>query len=228
MSAQFSQTRWTLVRRASQDGDAGAAALSELCKIYYVPVCNFFARWAGDRDAGQDDAHAFFEELLVRPTPIGAEQSEGRFRSYLLGAAKHFLSRKRAYDGAEKRGGNVLQVSFEEESQALAGGEADAHSFDRDWALAVIASSLAKLESEMEEAGKGDHYRHLKPWLLPDGKREYSHIAAELGMEEAAARVAVHRLRQRYRECLHQQIYDTVGSDSDLKAELDYLILILS
>ena len=114
VDAEFAETRWTLVRRAGQNDASGEAALSDLCEIYYRPICGFFTRRSGSADAGRELAHAFFEELLARPAGLDADQAKGKFRGYLLGAAKHFLARKRVYENAQKRGGKVDHISFEE------------------------------------------------------------------------------------------------------------------
>lgn len=223
--AAFHETRWTLVLRARGQGAEARAALSDLCAAYYAPVVAFLKNDGRGEDAAREMAHAFFESVLARGvgTP---ERERGRFRSYLLGALKHFLSKHRAAALAEKRGGGAEHIPLTTDTSAglpLPAGPDDALAFDREWAFTVIARALAALEAE-----KPAHFTTLKPWL--DGGADGSQAAAAcaLGMSETAVKVAIHRLRVRFREFIRVEVAATVSDAAETGGELRHLIAIAS
>ena len=225
------------VLRASGVGAQAQAALSDLCGAYYAPVVAFLGRDGRGEDEAREMAHAFFARLLEGGlgTP---DQARGRFRSYLLGAVKHFLSRQREVAGAQKRGGGVAHVALDVDGEVPAergedGGwnpplpvMDDALMFDREWAFTVIARALAVLEGEHER--KPEFYQTLKPWL--DGAADVSQAqaAVTLGMSETAVKVAVHRLRTRFRELIRAEVAATVSDPKEAADELRHLIEIVS
>ena len=224
---QFHPTQWTLVLRASGIGAEAQAALSDLCGAYYAPVVMFLRQDGRGEDEAREMAHAFFAELLEGG--LGApEQARGRFRSYLLGAVKHFISKQRDTAETMKRGGGVEFVNVD-----LDGGkmppllaEDDALLFDREWAFTLIGRALAVLEREHER--KLEFYQTLKPWL--DGAPDVSQAqtAANLGMSETAVKVAIHRLRARFRDLIRAEVAATVNDPTEVEAELHHLIQIVS
>ena len=228
--AAFHPTRWTLVLRASGRGAEAEAALGDLCGAYYAPVVAFLRREGRDEDAAREMAHAFFAGLLAGG--VGApEPARGRFRSYLLGALKHFLSKHRAAAAAQKRGRSAEHLPLATGSDTSPGlpvpaAPDDTLAFDREWAFTVIARALAVLE--VEHAGKAAHFATLKPWL--DGAAEISQAdaARALGMNETAVKVAIHRLRVRFRELIRAEITSTVNDPADAADELRHLIAVAS
>ena len=226
--AAFDRTRWTLVLRARGEGAEAAAALSDLCAAYYAPVVAFLRRDGRGEDAAREKAHAFFASVLAGG--VGApERERGRFRSYLLGALKHFLSKNRDAALAEKRGGGAEHIPLTTDTAAglpMPAAPDDALVFDREWAFTVIARALAALEAEHTE--KAAHFTALKPWL--DGGADVSQAAAAraLGMTETAVKVAIHRLRVRFRELIRAEVAATVGDPGETAAELRHLIAIAS
>jgi RNA polymerase sigma-70 factor (ECF subfamily) len=228
--ASFHATRWTLVLRASGEGAEAKAALSDLCAAYYAPVVAFLRREGRDDDAAREMAHGFFEGLLKGGVGV-PERERGRFRSYLLGALKHFLSKHRAAAVAQKRGSGAEHISLITETDTSPGlplpaAPDDTLAFDREWAFTVIARALAALEAE--HAGKPAHFATLRPWL--DGAAECSQAdaARALGMNETAVKVAIHRLRARFRELIRAEIASTLGDPADAADELRHLIAIAS
>ena len=169
-------TRWTLVLRANASSPEGRVALSDLCEAYYQPVFVFLRRMGFDTDMARDHAHSFFAHLLARGFP-GPDPDRGRFRSYLLGAVKYFVSNLLDHARREKRGGGVEHDTLDQ-------------SHDGSPALMI-----------------GD------PAIAP-------------GMNEGAVKVAVHRLRKRFRELLRQEIAHTLSDDADGDDELRYLCLV--
>ena len=219
--AAFHPTRWTLVLRARGEGEVAKAALSDLCAAYYEPVVAFLRREGRGEDAAREMAHGFFESVLSGG--LGApEPGRGKFRSYLLGALKHYLANQRAASLAGKRGGGVEHVPLVDDP----GAADDTLAFDRDWAMNLIARALSTLEAEHAE--KAEVFAALKPWL--DGGAEVSQAdaARELGMAETAVKVAIHRLRLRFRELIRAEVAATVNDPAEVADELRHLIAVAS
>jgi RNA polymerase sigma factor (sigma-70 family) len=221
----FHATRWSLVLEARGRDTSGQAALSDLCAIYYQPVISFLRREGRDEDTARDLAHAFFESLLQggvgEPDP-----ARGRFRNFLLGALKHFLTNLRISDAAQKRGGSIERVEWDEESGEASTPAAQDTAFDRDWALAVLAAAMTALEAE--HARRPEIFRVLRPWLDPTNERPQKEAAAELGMSETALKVAIHRLRVRWREHVRAAVSATLRDENDLDDEMRHLLEILA
>ncbi len=220
-SSSFHSTRWTLVRRAQGDGVEARAALSELCEIYYQPVLQFTRRWCGDADRGQDLAHGFFEDLLGRESIGVADPGRGRFRTYLLGSVKHFLARQRERDGEAKRGGNFTRVPLEDFHEPHDEWELE---FDRAWALALIRRALDSLGGEMEQSGKARQFETLRPWLDGGSAGDVSEAGTVLDLSPTALKVAIHRLRQRFRQKVREEIAATTADPEDAAAEFRHLV----
>ena len=227
-SPAFHPTRWTLVLRATGKGDEAATALSDLCAAYYAPVVAYLRREGRDDDAARELAHAFFERVLAGG--VGhPEPGRGRFRSYLLGALKHFLANQRAARLAEKRGGGVEHLPLVAETHTAPGLPLPAapepppeEIFDRAWAFTLIARALAALE--VEQAEKPEQFAALKPWLDGGGDRPQAEVAAQLGLSVTAVKVAIHRLRVRFRELIRSEIAATVNDVAEAADELRHLI----
>ena len=226
MTSSFHPTRWTLVLQARGEGEPARAALSDLCGAYYLPVVGFLRREGRSEDAARELAHAFFETLLT--DGVGTpDPQRGRFRSYLLGALKHFLSNRRAAELAAKRGAGIEHVSLEEEmADDFAAEDQDSLSFDREWALALIARALAALE--LEHAAKPASFSVLKPWLDGHATRPQIDAAEQLGLSGNAVKVAIFRLRSRFRQLVRDEISATVDDPAEAREELRHLIAILS
>lgn len=219
MTRSFHTTRWTLVRNAQGDSVEARDALGILCELYYEPVVSFLVRDGRDRDAARELAHGFFAKVLAGDFLGGPEQGRGRFRSYLLGALKHHLLNQRRDEGREKRGGGLEQVGLEPD-HLVSMPDAD---FDRGWALAIVKRSLATLEGE--ESHRSDQFRSLKPWLASGEIRELQEAAAaRLGMSGGALKVAIHRLRRRFRELVRAEVAATLHDPADLDDEMRHLV----
>jgi RNA polymerase sigma-70 factor (ECF subfamily) len=232
------ETHWTLVLRARGESPAAQAALSELCAAYYAPVAAFI-RYAGrDEEAARDLSQEFFARLLARHGLDTVEPGRGRFRSFLLGAVKHFLADQHDRAQAAKRGGGQTLVSIEAGSGTNTttelqipdpAGPAPDTVFDRQWALTLVQRALNVLADEFAAAGKPEQFETLKPWLLGDiGTLSQADAAKQLGMTEGAAKVAIHRLRRRFRALVKAEIARTVGDAAQVQEELQYLVEVLS
>jgi RNA polymerase sigma-70 factor (ECF subfamily) len=227
-----------LVLRARGESSEARAALSELCEGYYEPVLRFLRREGRDEDAASELAQEFFARILSRGGFDGADPERGRFRSYLLGALKHFLGDLRERERRLKRGGGLQPESLQGDSMhgTSAGWQvADVGSippdggFDREWALAVMAHALAALQKEMTSNGKAEQFHALKPWLIGEGPAlSQADAARQLGINEGAVKVAVHRLRKRFREAVRAEIGQTLRDPAMVDEELQHLIAALS
>jgi RNA polymerase sigma-70 factor (ECF subfamily) len=225
-----------LVSRASGGGDEGSAALGELCVLYYRPVFHYIRRRTGYEEEARDLTQDFFARLLAKPALGGADAARGKFRAFLLGAVKHFLADTYDRAHAAKRGGGVaiLPLDTPQETGGQAFDAADPQAvmpdaeFDRQWALALLEQSLAALEVALTSEGKALHYTVLKPWLAGVAAGEgLDDAAVRLGLTVGAVRVALHRLRQRFRETVRRQAAQTLAPCADVEAELDHLRAVL-
>jgi len=227
MTSSFHDTRWTLISRSRGSDTQASAALSELCEAYYAPVVAFLKRDGREEDVARDLAHDFFAKLLAGGAMEGARPERGRFRSYLLGALKHFAGDQRDKVRSEKRGGGVEHAEMDSEMADTAAEAPDAE-FDRQWALTVLARALGRLEAEMRADGKSGHFDVLKPWLAADGDSTPQSDAAEkLGLSVEAIKVAIHRLRKRFRDAVKAEIAQTVSDAHTVRDELDALMAAL-
>ena len=227
----FHTTRWTLVRNAAGPSSEAREALSELCAAYYPPVYAYVARTARDLGDPRDLTQEFFARLLAG-TSLGADPGRGRFRGYLLGAVKHFLADRRVLLSARKRGGDCTHMSIEAGTDTSPGLDVPAPEdplpdawFDREWGLAVLAQALSALAAEHDEQDKAARFVVLKQWLTGDAPPfTQASAAQQLGITEGALKVAIHRLRQRFRELVKAQIGQTVSTEAEVRDELRYLI----
>jgi RNA polymerase sigma-70 factor (ECF subfamily) len=223
-SDDFRTTRWTQVSRAKADSPEGRRALAELCNAYYQPVAAFLRCDLQDADAARELTHDFFAHLLAGGAIVHAEQERGRFRSYLLGAVKHFLSHHRETLRRLKRGGGVENISLNE-TEACSVPEAGVLSpdaaFDRQWALSVVAHALEALRRECAAEGRADFFELVKPWLTGDAARgEQKALADGCGMSATALKVAVHRLKRRFRQLLKAEVAGTLDDPGLVEAEM--------
>lgn len=239
MTPHFAETRWTLVQRAQGHSADATAALSELCEAYYTPVHRFVCGWCHHSEEARDLTQEFFARLLARPQIGAATPEHGKFRSFLLGAVKHFLCDMRDHDRRLKRGGGVEHVPLDaplkdDAETAESAGIEDTSTpppdleFDRQWALHVLERALESLEKTFAEDGKAPHFQALKPWLVSSRiSDEEATAAAKLGLNDGALRVAVHRLRQRFREQLRREIAQTLSAGADVDLEMQHLLAAL-
>lgn len=222
----FHTTRWTLVQQSRGGDTLAQAALSDLCAAYYAPVLAFIMRSGFDSSQAHDLAHDFFTHWLTSPQALKPERERGRFRSYLLGAVRHFVANTLDKARAQKRGSGRPAESLTETGLTLADDALTPDkAFDRQWALTVLDRVLQALAEEFAQAGKSDHFTLLKPWLTGDeGEATQAEIAQQLDMNEGAVKVAIHRLRKRFRELIRTEVAHTVGTEAEAREELAHLL----
>lgn len=228
---EFRTTRWTQVSRAKADSPEGHRALAELCNAYYEPVAAFLRYELREADAAREMAHDFFAHILAGGAITHAEQEHGRFRSYLLGAVKHFLSHHREALRRLKRGGGVENISLNETEACSvpdAGVLSPDAAFDRQWALTVVALALEALRRECVAEERADFFEQVKPWLTGDAARgDQAALAAGCGMNANALKVAVHRLKRRFRLLLKAEVAGTLDDPGLVEAEMRALFAAL-
>lgn len=231
----FAPTRWTLVLRAQGNTRESQTALSELCEAYYQPVLRFLQREGRAEDEARELTHSFFAKLLERPQ-LHADPRKGRFRSYLLGTLKHFLANERKAANRHKRGSGINPDSLDAQDTTSRNPEPhdprsnpDDTFFDRQWALTLMDRALTLVRNEFVASDKTTQFDTLKPWLVGDAQElKQSQAASQLGLSETAVKVAIHRLRKRFKQTLHNEIAQTIGANHDVDDELRYLAQILT
>ncbi len=235
-NARFTATRWSIVAAAGGDreGTDAQAALAELARIYWYPLYAFLRRQGCDAHEAEDFTQAFFTRLIDKHDLADVDQSKGKFRSFLLASAKHFLLNQRARAKALKRGGGRQVVSLDS-STAEARYTVEPTDpltperlFERQWALALLEQVLGRLQADYEKRGKVRLFQALKP-LVAAGAQSPAHaeIAKQLDMNENTVRTAAHRLRRRYRQVLREEIAQTltdVHTEDQVEEELRYLL----
>ena len=233
---QFATTHWSLVDAAKPDEASRThvrEALEELCRAYWYPLYAFVRSRGYSADDAQDLTQAFFARIIETGGFASADRERGRFRSYLLGAMKHFLTNEWHRTQTQKRGGQVQFIEWDaldlEARYAGVSKQSDDPEllFDQEWAMETIAGALKTLREEMKKVGKSDQFEVLKGCLTGEDELPREEIAAKLNMTESAVKVAVHRLRQRYRNLLRAAIAETVSNEEDLNDEMRYLVAVL-
>ena len=234
-SPHFALTRWSVVLTAGDSHSPGVQeALEKLCTAYWQPIYAFVRRQGHSPPDAQDLTQQFFARLLKNNVFGEADRSKGKFRSFLLAALKHFLANEWDKARAQKRGGGEVHLSidgaFAETSYHIEPVEnvTPETLFDRRWALTLLDGVLTRLRAEYDRDGKGPQFEALKCTLTGDRRSvPYADIAHQLQTTEGAVKVAVHRLRQRYRAVLRDEIAQTVGSREEVEEEIRALFLAL-
>lgn len=226
----FRTTRWTLVGRAAGSGEVETRrALGDLCAIYWKPLYGYVRRTGKGPEDAEDLVQGFFEHLVAGHGLRLADRDRGRFRTFLLGALKHYMINEWRREHRQKRGGFATHLSLDwrDAEGALTLEAEDGRSpdrwFDREWALSLLDKVLDELEREEPE------FARWKPFLS-HGREQlpYAAIAADFGMSEGAARVAVHRLRKRYRARVRREIADSLTDPAMIEDEMQVLFQALS
>ena len=232
----FVTTHWSLVLSArDRKSPQSAAALETLCRVYWYPLYAFIRHSGQSKENAEDLTQAFFTRLLSSQFLESAEQERGRFRSFLLVALKRFMANEWERAHAQKRGGFRTAISLDTDLAErkiqieLAGSEVPPdRAFERRWALALLEQTMSRLRSEFDRAGKMAEFERLKVFLTAERSEiPYATVARELGMEEGTLRVAVHRLRRRYRELFREEVAHTLAEGESVEEELKHLMTVL-
>ena len=232
----FPHTRWSLVLAATRkNAPESAAALEAICRAYWYPLYAYVRRSGQSPHDAQDLTQEFFCRLLEKRWLDSADREKGKLRMFLIGALKHFMSNEWRRASTQRRGGGQAPVQLDtsiaegryaaDKSATLAADE----TFNRQWALTLLDLTLNRLEAEFVTAGKLVDFEVLKGCLMAErGAIDYAAMAKRLGVNEGTARVAVHRLRKRFREIYREEISQTLADGDDLDAELHQLAAALA
>lgn len=234
--AAFVTTRWSMVLAAArQDTTHVPAALEKLCQVYWLPLYAYVRRRGYKVEDAQDLTQAFFAQLLSRNWLATADKEKGRFRTFLLTAIERFIANEWDKARALKRGSGRVPVPIQLDTAETRYGVEPHDSctpeqaFEYRWAVTLLDEVLIKLEAEHAGRGQLQLFAALKSCLVGErSEQPYARLAAELGMSETAVKVTVHRLRQRYRELLRQEIAETVQSPDEVDAEMKHLFAVLT
>jgi RNA polymerase sigma-70 factor (ECF subfamily) len=230
----FTTTQWSVVLNAQGESPSAQEALEKLCRTYWWPLYGFVRRQGYSPEAAQDLTQGFFAMLLERRDLDAVRREKGRLRSYLLASLKNYVAKAHRREMAVKRGEGKPLVPLDE---LMARERADVEPadqlsadriYERRWALTLLEQVLARLETEYQAGGSSKLFEQLKQLLSDEPDRpSQAQIARELGMTENAVKQALHRLRQRYRLLLREEIAQTVAAPGDVEDELRYFISVL-
>lgn len=230
-STAFQTTSWTLIAAAAQATSESRAALAILCETYWSAVYAFIRRRGYDQDQAQDLTQGFFAVLLEKGYVGDADRQKGKFRAFLQTAVKRFLANEWDRAHALKRGGYQALLSIDPtEVEAWYGPEITEHRtpeslFERRWALALLEQTMVRLREEFSAVGKNKSFDELSVFLNGDPQgTSYESVAAELGTSSQGLRVAVYRLRRRFRELLREEVATTVSRPEEVDDEIRFLI----
>jgi len=212
-----------------------AAALEKLCRAYWYPLYAYVRRRGQSPVDAMDLTQEFFARLLQRNWVGRAERQKGRFRSFLLSAMNHFLADEWDKARAQKRGGGGMPVPLQFDTAETRYSHEPVYNvtpeqnYERQWALALLDKVLQRLRAEYEQEGRAEFFTALNPCLVGDRTAQpYAELAVKLGVSEGTVKSAVHRLRQRYRELLRDEIAQTVATTNEMEDELRHLFAVLS
>ena len=232
----FVATRWSVVLAAGH-GDTTRAhdALAHLCNGYWYPLYAYARRRGCSPHDAQDLTQEFFARLLGGNWVAKADRERGRFRTFLLTAMKHFMANEWKKAQAQKRGGGQAHVSLNDDSAENryqlepADNTTPERLFEKGWAVTLLETVLSRLEEDYRKEGNAEWMEAMRPALATDrGLLDYAELAKKLDMTETAARMAVHRLRQRYRQLIRAEVASTVASSEETEAEMRHLFRVLA
>jgi RNA polymerase sigma-70 factor (ECF subfamily) len=222
-----------VVAAANPQQQDSRAALISLCEGYWYPLYAYVRRRGYPADQAQDLTQEFFIRVMEGRYLDRADPEKGRFRAFILTSLKFFLADEADRSRAQKRGGGRV-LSFEISSgkeryqREPADNETPERIFERCWALSVLDRVIDKLRDEFVQHGRLDHFNRLKIFLLDQAVTPYAELAREMGTSEGALKVAIHRLRKRYRDLFRQEIAETVADAAEIEPELRYLAAALT
>jgi RNA polymerase sigma-70 factor (ECF subfamily) len=230
----FATTQWTMVLNAA-GGDSTRAreALQQLCRTYWYPLYAYARRRGQSPEDAEDSTQGFFARLLELDSLADVRREKGKFRSFLLASLNHYLSDEWDRARAQKRGkGQVISLDARLAEERWNREPPDALTpeklFERKWAMALLDSVVQRLQREYDSAGKSALFMALRFSIAGEAVKPYAELSSELGMAEPALRVAAHRLRQRYRQLLREEIARTVATEAEVDGEIQHLFQVLA
>jgi RNA polymerase sigma factor (sigma-70 family) len=233
-AACFHTTLWTEVMSAGNRSEPRSeAALARLCQLYWLPVYAFIRKRGSSPENAADLTQSFFAKFLEMNYVARADRERGRFRSFLMSSVANYLRDEHARAHTLKRGGRQVHLSLDAglaEAEFLQEAEAStpASAFEKQWANTVLNAATQRLAAELREQGRSELFEHLQAHLWGESNSvPRGELAAKLGLSEVNLRVSMHRLRQRYREVLREEIAQTVDSSAEIEDEIRYLMQVV-
>ena len=228
---RFATTHWSVVLAAQGPGSPYATeALERLCRTYWYPLYAYVRRRGHPVEEAQDLTQEFFARLIEKHWLAEADRGKGRFRTFLLVALKRFLANEWDRQHAQKRGGFATVVPIDQEfAESCLAADSSPNVqpdllFDRNWATTLLTRTMTQLQEEYVASGRAQLFEYLQSCLArEESALPYAEIAARLKLTEAAVKMAVHRLRARYREILRAEIAHTVSSPEEVEEEIRHL-----
>lgn len=232
-AARFQPTRWSLVLQSQGDGDAARRALEELCAAYWFPLYAWSRRCGAAAADAEDYVQGFFVQVLTKQLFAAADPDLGRLRTFMLTAFRRHVHDEQRKESRQKRGGGKV-ISFDAaeaeawyEVERIEGESAD-HMFDRQWALTVLDQAMAKLEQHAAARDTQAEFQAMRPFLNGEGaSADYDTAGRALGMSGSTFKVAVHRLRARFREALRAAVAETQRDGGSVDEEMRHLMQVL-
>jgi len=223
----FVTTRWSVVLSAGRKSSPNSEkALSELCTAYWFPLYAFVRKRVNQKEEAENLTQAFFEKFLKKNYLGQLSPDQGKFRAYMLAALKNFLANEWDRKKRLKRGGSkpTLPMDWQAADSRYRSDRCEVQSpeklFDREWALALLEKVILSLQNEYDQTNRSLFFKLAKPFLSPAGHTDtYATVAKEMKMDEGAVRVAVHRMRKRYRELLREEIAQTLTDPTHVDEE---------
>ena len=230
----FTTTHWSVVLEAQGESPAAHEALENLCRTYWRPIYSFVRREGVRPEEAKDVTQGFFALLLERKDFHSVRQEKGRLRSFLLASVKHFMANERRDAATIKRGGGRTPIPLD----WIAGDDSSEFDrsnplsadllYDRRWAFTVLDRVFTRLREESQGLANAPLLERLNTLLSDEpGRPSQADIAREFGMTENAVKQAFHRLRQRYRQLLREEVAHTVATPAEIEDELRHLIAAL-
>jgi RNA polymerase sigma factor (sigma-70 family) len=232
-TAAFKPTRWSLVLQSQGQGESARRALEDLCAAYWFPLYSWSRRFGATPEDAEDYVQGFFVQVIHKQLFAVAKPELGKLRTFMLTAFRRHVNDEQRKEGRQKRGsGQIISFDGAEaeawyEVEQIEGESAD-HMFDRQWALTVLDQALAKLEQQAAAKGKMAEFATMRPFLTAEADAaSYEKSGRELGMSANTFKVAVHRLRSRFREALRSEVAETQPADANVDEEMGYLMQVL-
>lgn len=232
--ASFQTTSWSMVlaaRDTEKQSEDWRTSLEVLCQNYWYPLYAYLRRKGYSASDCQDLTQDFFAKLIEKDFLQSIDPERGRFRWFLMDAIRKFAANWNARQNARKRGGdrNVFSLHFDDGENRYQREPVDGLTaeklFERRWTLELLDRAMEELRIYYEDAGKQRHFETLKVFLTADSSPpSYAEVATRLGLSATAIKVAIHRLRDRYQECVHRQVASTLDSDESLDDEINRLL----
>jgi len=230
-NACFVTTHWSVVLSAQDPGGPRSReALESLCRAYWYPLYSYARRAGHSPHDAEDLTQGFFGRLLEKDYLKAAAREKGRFRTFMLVAFKRYLANEWDRQHAQKRGGFAPVVELDAEVAESRFASEQSHDlppdvlFDRQWAVTLLDRTMGLLKRDYAESGRSQLFEHLNGCLVRDETAlPYAEIAVQIGVTEAAVKMAIHRLRVRYREMLRQEIAQTVSVAGEIEDEIRHL-----